>query len=71
LIDLASCWSEADALMVVPGPIASEQFVSKDPDSVMAVTRAFSGKVESGSPGGGHRTQSQASSRNLLDYPTF
>src|SRR5260370_28631016 len=54
-IDLASCKSTAHALMVVPGPIASAQLVSKDPDTVMVVTR--SGAVESGPAGGDHRTR--------------
>jgi len=54
-----------DALVIVPGPIASSQFVSKDPDSVMVVTPAFFSEAESGSAGGDHHAHLRASSRNF------
>jgi hypothetical protein len=53
-------------MVVVPAAIAPAQLVGKDPDSLMVVTRAFSGKVESGSASDDHHLIVRASSRKLL-----
>jgi len=44
----------SDAMVVVPAAIAPAQLVGKDPDSLMVVTRSFSGKVESSSANDDH-----------------
>jgi len=51
----------SDAMVVVSAAIAPEQLVGKDPDSLMVVTRSFSGKVESGSASDEHHLIVRAS----------